>query len=253
MEKVFISKNDIYRMVAEDNGLRYNQRVVGWHYSGDEIVFNTNRKTHETEHYDLIDFVAKVCRNFPEVNGRKCNQFGYSEEGGEFFFYRDEGATDCHSIPKNRTVEKAYVRISWKVDTGHEEWEYPIPEEVLRRMRECTEYKPYFDLEVVRKVYAKDVPFGQRREWENCVYWVIPDEQMRRIEYTMWWRNQFAQVFDLDGEGHIRGYMDGTLYTEDGVRIMLGSDAQPDMYTHSPAFAHVGSQNDENTHAMRLG
>ena len=98
MNKIYITQNDIYRMVEETNNFKPNQKVVGWHYSGDEIVFSTNRKNHETEHYYLDEFVAQVDANFKEADDAKCNQFGTEFKEGKqlFYFYRDEGATDCH-------------------------------------------------------------------------------------------------------------------------------------------------------------
>ena len=99
MDKIYIRQGDIFKMVETANGYRKNQKIGGWYYSGDdEIVFTTNRISHATEHYSLVDFVAQVCENFKDVNDAKCNQFGSEYRGGEdwFFFYRDEGATDCH-------------------------------------------------------------------------------------------------------------------------------------------------------------
>lgn len=257
MNKIFVPRSDVFKAIERDCGYRGRQHITGWWYDGDDIAFCNNRKEWGAEHYTLIDFVAAICRHIPAVNAAKCNQFGTERKDRAewFFFYRDEGATDCHSIPENpqSTTERAYVRIEWSTDSFPAESENLIPAEVKQREKECAEYNPYFDLNVLRKVDEKDVPFGQRHEGENCVYWVIPDEQMKRIEFTMWRRNQFAKVFDLDGNGHFKGYMDGALYTEDGRRIMLGSDAQPDMYTYSPAYAHVGSPHIENTHATRLG
>jgi len=96
---VFIKQSDIFKMVEETNGFKQNQKVTGWHYSGDdEIVFDTNKTSHETEHYTLIEFVAQVDANFKEANDMKCNQFGAEVRDGVdgFFFYFDAGATPCH-------------------------------------------------------------------------------------------------------------------------------------------------------------
>ena len=99
MDKVYIKQSDIFKMIEETNGFLPNQKVTGWHYSGDdEIVFDTNKTSHETEHYYLIEFVAQVDANFKDANDMKCNQFGTEFKDGAdwFYFYRDEGATDCH-------------------------------------------------------------------------------------------------------------------------------------------------------------
>lgn len=96
---VFIKQSDIFKMVEETNGFKQNQKVIGWHYSGDdEIVFDTNKTSHETEHYTLIEFIAQVDANFKEANDMKCNQFGAEVRDGVdgFFFYFDAGATPCH-------------------------------------------------------------------------------------------------------------------------------------------------------------
>ena len=256
MVKVFVKDSDIYKMVEEENRFRPNQKVIGWHFSGDEIVFDTNRRDHATEHYNLIEFVATVCRHFKSVNDMKCNQFKPEIHGKSsgMSFYRDEGATDCHSIPENLpTYERANIRIDWRVDSFSDGEKYDVPEEVANRMLECRANKPYFDLKVLQKVDEMDVPLGQKRKGENCVYWIISDEQMKRIEYTMLWRNQFAKVYQLSKDGKVRGYMDGILFTDDGKRILLGSDADTDMFTSTPAYAHVGLPSAEDTHACRLG
>lgn len=255
MVKVYVSKADVFKAIERDCGYRGRQHITGWwNYRGD-IAFDNNRENWGAEHYTRIDFVAAMCRRVPEVNDAKCNQFGTDYKDGEevFFFYHDEGATPCHSIREDSPkTERADIRIEWSVDSFVDAFLYKIPQEVLRKMEQCKEYNPHFDLTVLRKVDEKDVPFGQRYLDKPCEYWVIPDVQMKRIEYTMWWRNQFAKIFELDGIGAVRGYMDGALYTETGKRILLGSDAQPDMYTKIPAFAHVGAPSMEETHAVRL-
>lgn len=128
-DKVFIKQSDIFEMVEETNGFKPNQKVIGWYYSGDdEIVFYTNRKDHATEHYGLIEFVATVCSNFKSVNDMRCNQFEAGSTGtvngleDGFFFYRDEGSTDCHSIPEDLpTIERANVMIEWRTDSSCDE------------------------------------------------------------------------------------------------------------------------------------
>ena len=92
--KVYVARELIFRVVADENGLDHGQMVVDWYYSGDdEIVFSTNCADHETEHYGLLEFVFHMGRNIKEIEQAKCNQFGVT--GDSFFFYRDIGATDC--------------------------------------------------------------------------------------------------------------------------------------------------------------
>lgn len=249
MDKVYIKQSDIYKMVEEENRFRPNQKVIGWHFSGDEIVFDTNKMTHETEHYTVEEVIRKMANYIDGLDG--CDTVVMS---GDDWIFMKTGKGGTHSIPeKLPTYERANIRIDWRVDSFSDGEKYDVPEEVANRMLECRANKPYFDLKVLQKVDEMDVPVGQKRKGENCVYWIISDEQMKRIEYTMWWRNQFAKVYQLSKDGRVRGYMDGILFTDDGKRIFLGSDADTDMFTSTPAYAHVGLPSAEDTHASRLG
>lgn len=97
MDKIYVSEAEVYKAIARDCGYRGRQHITGWWYDGDGIAFDNNRKEWGAEHYTLIDFVAAICRHIPAVNAAKCNQFGYDYKMDKsFFFYRDEGATDCH-------------------------------------------------------------------------------------------------------------------------------------------------------------
>lgn len=106
MEKIWVSESEVYKAIERDCGYRGRQHITGWWYSGDDIAFDNNRKEWGAEHYNLIDFVAAICRHIPKVNAARCNQFGFdyekNERGlpnlgtGSFFFYFDAGATPCH-------------------------------------------------------------------------------------------------------------------------------------------------------------
>lgn len=175
------------------------------------------------------------------------------------------GAGDTPTIPQNPRVEKAYIRLDFRVSKCNEQDfkdnGFTEPEEVKIRRANIEKFNPYFDLQVLREVPESEIPFYHRGD-EGSVYWVIPDEQMKRIEYTMWWRNQFAKVIDygkvkvkVGNEEHakrVEAYIDGILFTESGRRIMIASDANPCLFTNSPAYAHVGKPSYEDTHAQRV-
>lgn len=106
MNKIYVSVDEVYKAIERDCGYRGRQHITDWWYDGEDIAFANNRKEWGAEHYSLIDFVAAICKHIPKVNAARCNQFGFDygedERGlpidgtGYFFFYRDEGATDCH-------------------------------------------------------------------------------------------------------------------------------------------------------------
>ena len=98
IEKIYVSEAEVYKAIERDCGYRGRQHITGWWYDGDDIAFDNNRKEWGAEHYTLIDFVAAICRHIPAVNAAKCNQFGTERKDRAewFYFYWDEGATDCH-------------------------------------------------------------------------------------------------------------------------------------------------------------
>lgn len=268
MEVVIVNKYDIYRAIAESNGFSSRQKVTGWGYEGDDdIIFYTNRKNRAAVRFDLLEFVFFAGQKVDsDIRKHKCNQL--EVKGDDFIFYYDEGATELWenddgergSIPRN-----AYIRLDFRVpnvdsqdfkDNGFTE-----PDEVKVRRANIEKYKPYFTLNVLKEVPERNIHVYHRGE-PGSVYWVIPDTQMKRIEYTMWRRNQFAKVIDygkikvkrghMEYEKRVEAYMDGILFTEDGRRIMLASDADPRKFTYSPAYAHVGHDSTEPTHAMSI-
>ena len=170
------------------------------------------------------------------------------------------------TIPENSKLQKAFVKVVYFVSASDkreiEEQHIGIPEEVVKKQEKVKDRKPYFTLEILKEFEECDVNEWNRHLGEDSVYWVIPDEQLRRIEFTMWRNNQFAKVFDFGeveipftngGKKRLHGYMDGHLYTEDGKRILIASSYSPTLFTHSPAFAHVGSPNMETTHCEFIG
>lgn len=58
MEK--IAKTDVYEAIAEMNGFHSTQKVTDWYWSGDELVFCTNKNLHETEHYYEDEFCQQM-------------------------------------------------------------------------------------------------------------------------------------------------------------------------------------------------
>lgn len=274
MECVIVNKYDIYWAIAEANGFSSRQKVTGWGYEGDDdIIFYTNRKNRAAVRFDLLEFVFFAGQKVDsDIRKHKCNQL--EVKGDDFIFYYDEGATELWenddgesgSIPENRgTTEKAYIELNYYVSAldidDYEAHGFQEPQEVAFRRDNIKKRKPYFELQVLHKVDEEDVPF-YRRGGKGSVYWVIPDEQMKRIEYTMWHHNQFAKVFDFGRItktvcGHtydkgIEAYMDGKLFTKDGKPIMLASDKNPMSFTDSPAFRHTGSPSAEDTHAIDI-
>ncbi len=251
-----ISKECIYDAVARDNNFAKCHKVTDWYWSGDdELVFCTNKSTHETAHYTVAEFIRQMANYLDGLEG--CDAVVML---GDNWIFTKSAETVSDSIPRN-----AYIRLDFRVpnvdsqdfkDNGFTE-----PDEVKVRRANIEKYKPYFTLNVLKEVPERNIPVYHRGE-PGSVYWVIPDTQMKRIEYTMWRRNQFAKVIDygkikvkrghMEYEKRVEAYMDGILFTEDGRRIMLASDADPRKFTYSPAYAHVGHDSTEPTHAMSI-
>lgn len=62
-----IPKEDIFNAVGKDNNFCANQKVTDFYWSEDELVFCTNKKNHETEHYTIEEFARQMGNYFDGV------------------------------------------------------------------------------------------------------------------------------------------------------------------------------------------
>ena len=258
-----VKREYIYDVVARDNDM-YPSKVTDWYWSGDdELVFCTNQYGHDTEHYEEREFIRQMANHFADIDPAS-DMVGFDIPTDSFVF-TSKGEIASASIPRNPRIERAFIRLDFRVPNIDEKDfrnnGFSEPDEVKVRRANIEKYKPYFTLNVLKEVPERNIPVYHRGE-PGSVYWVIPDTQMKRIEYTMWRRNQFAKVIDygkikvkrghMEYEKRVEAYMDGILFTEDGRRIMLASDADPRKFPYSPAYAHVGHDSTEPTHAMSI-
>ena len=81
-----ISKGDIFSAVWKDNNFSGRQKVTDFYWDNEELVFCTNKKNHETEHYTVEEFVRQMSYIFEGVAG--ANEIDVS--GDMFIFKKGE-------------------------------------------------------------------------------------------------------------------------------------------------------------------
>ena len=82
-----ISKECVFDAVARDNDFAKCHMVTDWYWSGDdELVFCTNKRTHETEHYTVEEFVRQMS-NFYTIDPNS-DMIDFDSKSDSFVFKR---------------------------------------------------------------------------------------------------------------------------------------------------------------------
>ena len=86
---VKIAEADVFRAVARSSGYRGRQKVNGWYWDNDEIVFCNNIPWCGGEHYPQEDLCEDMSRFFPDVKP-DFNRVDFDYQTRTFVFWREE-------------------------------------------------------------------------------------------------------------------------------------------------------------------
>ena len=85
-----VKKELVFMAVEQDNNFHSKQKVTDWYWSEDELVFCTNKQTHETEHYTVEEFVRQMSNYFDGIDSN-CDEIDFDGNTDSFVFKKKEG------------------------------------------------------------------------------------------------------------------------------------------------------------------